>query len=260
MSCGNFFSFNLVTARGTELSSTSNDAFYPVENIQHDHTTKVYRSQIGVNTASVTFDFKTIEPVDSIVIAPSSVDGWGFSGAMTIEANGTANFSSPAFTTTLTPNYDFNLGIKELGSVQSYRFWRITASGVGDYVEFSKIFIGSKLTLANNNIDFGWSFQLRDNSAIVTNRYRQRFIDTINTEKVISASYKLLDISEVETLMGMFDDHGVHKPFFMVVDNSESIITNKERFAGYFYFDTSPTILNNSFALYDATIKLGEGL
>ena len=261
MSCVSYFSFNLVQATGTEFTASSVDEFFPATNIAHDFTTKVYRSQEGVTSAQVIMDFKTIEPIDSILVAPNSIDGFGFSGDLIIEANATADFSSPAYSTTLTPSYKFNFGVKALNTPESYRFWRVSGTNpAGNFVEFSKFFFGSKLELGTNNIDFGWSFENRDTSRVQLNRYAQQFIDRIGSSKRITANYKLLNITEVETLMDLFDYHGTSRPFWMIVDENETIINDQERFAGYFYFTRRPRIINSSFALYDCQIDLEEAL
>jgi hypothetical protein len=261
MSCASFLSGNLVTAPGTTLSASSEDAlFYPVTNIQSAFTTKVWRSAEGVNAANVVFDFKTIDAVDYLAVTPSSIDGAGFSGLVTFEANQTSNFTSPAFTTTLEFNNDFQLGLKKLSADESYRFWRVSVSGTGNYVELSKIYIGKSTTLASNNIDFGWTIENRDTSRLKLNRYRQKFIDIIGNQTFLRANYKLLNIAEFETIMTVFDANGISKPLWFVVDESETIISDQERFAGYFQFRRRPRVRNSSFGLYDLSVELEQAL
>lgn len=258
MSCFNFFSYNIATAPSTVITAENEDPFYPATNIQHNHTTKVFRTTTGINSCAIIFDLKTTEDIDSILVAPNALEGFGYT-SITIEANATNEWSSPAFTTTLTVSAEFNLGVKTF-SAQSFRFWRLTFGTSGNYVEVSKVFIGKKTTLDNNSIDFGWTYTNTDNSIEKLNRYKQKFIDTTVNEKSISASYKLLSIEEVETLMGVFDYHGKSIPVWNVVDLGGNIISNVERFAGYFYFDGSPVIKNTNFGLYELSIKLEEAI
>jgi hypothetical protein len=254
------FTYNLVTQESTDITSTSDDAFFPVENLKHDFSTKVYRSLNGVLSASVIFDFKTIEPIDSLLYQPSFIDGFGFTGSLTFEANATPNFSSPAFTTTLVPNQEFELAFKRLSPAQSYRYWRVTASNAGKYVELSKIFMGKSFSLPNNNIDFGWSYIKDDNSRFKTNRYRQKFIDEIGEQDKIDARFNLLTTDEFQLLNDELDSVGIRKPFWVIIDENEIIIDDLERFAGRFYMRSKPKVINQVFRNYNLRLVIEEAL
>lgn len=258
MSCADWMDFNLITATGTTLLASTEDALFPVENIQHDHTTKVFRTPVGTLSATVVFDFKTTEPVNYLLYTPSSIDGVGFAGTLLFEANATNEWSSPAFSTTLAMNNTFDIGIKRLASDESYRFWRVTASNTGQFVELSKIFIGKSTTFTTNAIAPGWTRENRDLSRNKKNRFGQKFTDKIGNQEFYRVTYKLLDISEVETLLDMTDLIGNHTPFWFILDRGENIITDQERLAGYFTFRNRPRTRNSSFALYDMSLSLEE--
>lgn len=258
MSCIKFMSFNLAAQPVTEYTPSSEDSFFPATNIGHDFTTKVWRTPEGTTSGNVIFDLKTIEDVDTILVVPNSVNGFSYS-SLTIEANATPNFAAPAFSTTLTPNLELEMGIKTIAT-QSFRFWRITPNTAGDFVELSKVFIGKAIELANNGIDFGWTFENKDRSIISLNRYAQKYIDRINDQKNITASIKLMNVAEVETMLDIFEYHGEDIPIWIVINENETIINDAERFSGYFYFRGRPKIVNSAFGLYDTTFQLEEAL
>ena len=258
MSFIQFFPTNLVTKDETIITVNNEDPFYPASNLRHPFTTKTYRTQEGTTTMQIVFDFKTAEEIDSCLIVDNSLDGFGFLSPVTIEANATSNFTSPAFTTTLSPSAKFGFG--HVGfATQEYRFWRVTLTST-EYVELSNIYLGTKVQLTTNNIDFGWSYQNFDRSKFISNRYGQRFVDVINSQKRIRANFNLLNISEAEQIMDMFNEIGKTTPIWCVVDDSETIISDKERFAGYFYMDQRPTFTNSSFGLYDVSFQFRQAL
>ena len=258
MSRMKFYPYNFVTREETDIVVSSEDAQFPKENIKHPFTTKVFRTPSGTDTVNIDFDIKTTDDIDTVMVVRSSTGEFGYHGTVTIKANGTNNFTSPAFTTTLTPNETFGFGHVEF-STQSYRFWRLEFEST-DYVEVSKIFIGKSVKLDNNNIDFGWSYQNKDRSKFVTNRYGQKFVDIINNEKIIQAQFNLLNIEEVETILSVWDEVGSRNQLWAVVDDTETIISDKERFAGYFTMDQRPVVTNGSFGLYDLSFSLREAL
>jgi len=253
-----FFNFNLVTQDTTTTNATSENALFPTENTKDPRTTKGWRSATGTNSASITFDFKTIEAVDSVLIKGDHLQGFGFS-TIVIEGNSTSDFSSPAFTNSLLiPNFEFNFGFVTF-TAESHRFWRLTISGGGAFVELNNVFIGSFVQMADNNIDFGWTFLDDDLSKIQRNRYNQLFIDKITRQRSINgAKIKLMNKTEVDQLLGIYDFNGTTEPIWVIVDESEIIINDFERFAGPFYMVNKPEIINSAFSLYDTTLNLRE--
>ena len=260
MTCANFYPLNHIEESYTRITSNSENSFFPLANLKNVLSTKLFRTQVGTTTAEVVFDFRSLKDVDAAIIQAPTVGTFGFSGAVTVEANGTNNFTSPAFTTTITPNYSLGLGITVFGSTESYRFWRVSVSTTSQYVELGNIYLGPKVTLSNNNIDFGWKYDLDDRSSMATNRYGQKYIDKINDQIKITARYRLLTTEELETLLNVFDFAGQNYPIYFEVDPGEMIISDRERFAGRFYFTARPKITNNAFRLWDTNITLEESL
>lgn len=184
--------------------------------------------------------------------------GVGFTGSLTIEANGTSNFTSPAYSTSLTFDPQFNLGFKFLPTKQNYRYWRVTGTGT-DYLELSNIFIGQYIEM-ENDMELGWSFQENDRSKTVENRYGQQFTDELNSRKDLNGSHKLLEKEEAELLSVMWDYCGKNKPVWVVMDSEEAISLHAGRYAGLFNFTDRPRIRNNHYALYDTNTTLKEAI
>lgn len=257
MSGVKYFNYNLVTQPSTVITAGNENSLFPASNIADARATKVFRTETGTLTTNIVFDFQTTESVDSILYRGHKLDGLGLSGSITIEANATDSWSSPSFSTTLTPDATFNFGFVNF-STESYRFWRITATASSGYLELGKIFIGAKVELANNNIDYGWTIEEKDLARVSKNSYGQKFIDTKTTQKMIKASLKLLTKSELDTMLAVFDSNGTHTPVWVVIDSDEVIVNDLERFAGYFYFDKNPTVKNDHFSLYSLNLSLSE--
>lgn len=258
MSAGLYYIGNLVQQDQTSIVASNEDAFYPAENLKHFHTTKTYRTQVGTLSSIVVFDFKTTETINTVMAVADATGGFGYN-SVTIEANATNEWSSPAFISTLTLNHEFGLGHVEFAN-QNYRFWRLTFSGAGEYLEVSKIYIGKKTDMGTNTLSYNWTIQDKDLSTEKVGRYGQKFIDRIIKNKVISGSYKALNKTELDILFDVFDEVGTHTPFFFLTDLDCGLVNDFERIGGYFYFNDMPKITNVNFGLFETSINLEEAI
>ena len=247
--------YNLVDQDTTVLTASDENAFYPVENIQDPRSTKVFRSSSA--SASVVFDFITTEDIDLICVRPNIRTGFGFTGSLTIEANPTDSWGGgAAYSTTLTPNSDYNFGFLNLAATESYRFWRITGTGTS-YLELSNIFFGQKFQ-AGKNFSFNWTFNNTDNSKLTKNKWGDVFIDDYGSLKNINGEVKLLTSTEREAINEHFNYTGKTKPFVVIMDNLELFSTDAEEFAGFFRFKARPGFNNLAFGYFNTKLQLIE--
>ncbi len=254
-----FYYFNLLTQEETTatISSGGEDAFYPVSNLKHPHALKTFRSS-GSVTSVIVFDFQTAVTADTFLAVGSSIGTLDLT-AVTIEANATNVWSGPAFTTTVTDfDYAANFASKTFSAAQTYRYWRLTLTGTSGYVEIGKMFLGSAVTLASNNISIGFEYGSEDLSETVKGRYGQRFIDVITDVKTFSGSIGLMTTAETETIEDMYTYCGTSEPLWVVVDPDELIVINKDVLSGYFYFKSRPKFTNDFFGLYSTEMELEE--
>jgi hypothetical protein len=255
MSNVKFLSLNLCTQPTTVITASTAESFYPASNLKDPRTTKKFRST--ASSANIVFDFITAEIINTIAIKADSLGaGFGFTGDLTLELNATDSWGSPAFTIDITPSELHNIGYETFAN-QEYRFARLVATG-SSYVELSNIFIGQYTQLANNNIDFGWSYVNTDLSRITKNTYGQKFIDQKNFQKEISASFKLLNVTEFTTISDLYDLHGKTEPIWFIVDEGETIVDARERFINQFYFNGDLVFKNSAYGLYDTSFALEE--
>jgi hypothetical protein len=253
-----FCYFNLITQDETEidLSSGGEDAFYPLTNLMHPHALKTYRSS-GSVTAVIVLDFQTAATFDSFLAVGSSIGTLDLT-AVTIEANATNVWTSPAFSTTVTDfDYAANFASKFF-TAQTYRYVRLTLTGTADFVEVGKLFLGSAATLTSNNVSIGFKTVTRDLSTVDVGRYGQRFIDEITDQRQFTGSIGLMTTTEQATIQAMYDYCGTTRPVWFVLDPDELILANKDVLSGYFYFTERPGFTNDFFGLYSTQFTLDE--
>lgn len=240
------------------ISASTENSLFPASNIQHDFRTKVFRSTS--NSDSVVFDLGSIEDVDHVAICDNWQDGFGVT-AVTIEANATDSWGAPAFSTTMTLDTTFGVSIKALSSTQSYRYWRLVLTSTLGYCELSHVFIGKASSVSTNGVSYGWSYRNNDLKNTSRSRYGQEFIDAITTQKELSnLSFKVMNTTEIDKIFEVYDNRGTTKPLYVKVgDDTNTIISNEDRFNGLYKITSAPSVSNPSaFGLYDVTLSVRE--
>ena len=257
-----FFYYNLATLSTTTVTASDEDVFYPASNLQHMHTVKEWRTNDGTLSATIVFDMQTPVNVDSFLMVGNNSTGNLQVATIKVEGNPTDVWTSPGYdsgTLNLDSNeLEENFYYLDIGSTQTYRYWRITVTNGTDYVGFSNCFLGEKVELTNNAFRYGWSWNRKDRSTVQEGRYGQRFIDRISDQKMITGEFEYLNTTEFGTLETLTNYCGVYRPVWLMIDVDEEIVAKRELFGGYFLFDQRPTFINSAYSLYNTKFELTE--
>jgi hypothetical protein len=250
MSCLQFFSGNLID-QATFTPSTENLNF-PASNLKDARRSKVFRTTS--NTSILILDFQETSEIDSIFIVDNPRNGFGVS-TLSFDLNATSNFTSPAYSDSLTFSTVHGLGYK-LFTQQNYRFARLNLTSALGYCELSKVFLGKHIDLWRGP-NFNWSYQNKDISTVKENRYGQKFIDIIGRQKVLNISLTLLNKDQLDQIFSLYDDKGTTKPFFVTIGD-DAMVNDHRRFSGMVYLNSVPTITNTSFGRYSLSLSMEE--
>jgi len=245
---------NLVDQDATIITASTEDAFYRASNLKDPRTTKKFRTT--ATSGNVVFDFITTEAVDTIMVRGDALSGRGFTGTLTVEANATDSWGSPAYTSTLTFSDDNNIGFNVLTSDESYRYWRIVGSGTS-YLELSNICIG-KSFIPGKNMGNNFSYEQRDLSSSETNAYGQEFFIERNTRDHAKLAFKFLTVAELDSFITMLAATGKTKPIWMIPDNAAFFSPDKYVFSSQFYFKKRPPYRHSIKGLWSLTLDLAE--
>lgn len=235
------------------LTASSENALFPVKNIKDPRRTKVFRS--NSNQTSVVFDFMETSQFDSFLITDNWVHGFGISTIL-IEANGTDEWSSPPFSTTMTFSTKHHIGIKELEEVQSYRFVRMTFNSTLDYCELANLFIGMKMK-PSRGLNRSWTFKDDDLSTVKENRYTQKFVDINGRQRIFAGQINNLDNANIEKIRDITDIKGKVKPLFVKIGCAETM-GDIDRYTAMVYFSSIPSNTNRFYQNWGLPINLEE--
>lgn len=250
MSSFELYRTNLVEQ--STITASSTNALYTVSNIKDYRRSKVWRSTSS--TASIVFDFNETSIVDSFFIVPDKRSGFGVS-TVTLEFNGTNEWSSPAATEVITLSDIHGLGFKTF-TAKEYRFCRMVLTSSLPYCEIANVYLGQKMDLGRG-VSFGWTYKDDELSQSKLNRYGQKFTDIILRQKTISGALRLMDKDKLTKFFEIYDYCGESKPFFMYLGCNETI-DSPLRFSGMFFFNDIPTITNTNFNKYNLSFTAKE--
>lgn len=130
----NFVKGATITALTENPDYTFTDAF------NDDRLSRVART-VSDTSQTIIFDL-----LSAVVVSKLMIQKHNFTSGvtLTLEANATNVWTAPSYTTSLTYSADYIY--KDLVTPQTYRYWRLSisdASNPDDYIEISKVYLGS---------------------------------------------------------------------------------------------------------------------
>lgn len=253
----NFLSDNRMLQATLSMDTGTENAQFPLTNLQNDFTTKVFRS--NENTCSILVDIGASEAIDSVAVVGSAITGLGFT-SMSIYGSPTTDFSgSTEVVVDLSAQYNF--GFNLFTSTGSHRYWLIEVTNTaGDYVELSNIYLGINEQITTNGINTeSFVFTEVDNVNISLNDYGQKFIDKVNKIKYLSGNVQYVNSTEFTTMNDLYVQNGKSTPVWFILDCEDTLGTDsKYIFSGYFYFQTDFQWKGAGPGLYNVSLSFME--
>ncbi len=251
MSGINFLSDNLVNDADLTITTGSENAQFPLDNIQNVSTAKKFRST--GNTVVIELDLQQTRDIDTIAIVGDATDQLGVT-AVSVKTSVTTDFSLST-PIPITISSEHNIGYEFITEV-THRFVEVTFTGTGSFAEVSNMFIGKRINLIQNNFSINsFRYGYDDNSRVRQNRYGQSFIDELPLRKNLSGTMEFATKNEQETLDDMFIRHGRHEPLWIIVDNASAGMNEGQfKLAMYSYLNRVPEWASTGGQTWNANI------
>jgi len=232
------------------------NAQFPLTNIEKDFTTKVFRS--NETTIEILVDLQATATIDAFAIVGSSSTGLGFT-TISIQGSGSTDFSgSPVITIDMSAEHNF--GFKLFTGV-AFRFWKLSITrSSGSYIELSNIYLGSKSQLDQNGLSSAsFSYINMSNAKISRNRFGQKFIDRYNNINEIAGDIEFCNSAEFDLIDAVYLQHGTTTPLWVIPDPDGTLASDGEfLFSGYYYFADNPEWTSVTTGLFNTSITLTE--
>lgn len=251
-----FLSNNHVLGASFSMLVGSQNAQFPLTNIDKTFTTKVFRS--NESTCTIQIDLGSSQSIDTIMLVGSNVEGLGITSA-TVEFSPTTVFPGTSIET-IDLSQGHNVGFKYFTS-GSYRYAKLVLTGT-TYCELSNLYIGARTEFDQQNLDVGsFSYQSKENFKATANKYGQQFIDKYNKTQTISGEMKYLNHVERESLDDLYAELGNTIPVWFILDSDgclSSDTSSKYLFSGYYYLTGAMQFKSAAPGLFNTSIKLIE--
>lgn len=207
------------------------------------------------------FDFGWITPITFVALISDVATSFplSFNATVTLQGNNVADFTSPAFSKTLTVTdagiYEFNINDPEV----SHRFWRLNIidkfnSVLGPFLEFGNIYMGDFQTLELRNISAGFDDTLVDPSIRSESEGGVLFFDKrTKFTRLSSIPLQFLEDADKQIIKDVFRTVGITEPFYVSLDPELLINNDITEFTKFVLFDSEPTF-NSQGACYFSTI------
>lgn len=247
-----FYSQNLVDI--ADLTPSTEDAQFPVSNIQDTRRTKVYRSTVA--SANIVFDFGTTQTIDSFFMVDSKNSPFNLLTA-TIQFNNVDSWGAPAISQALTLDTDFGVAKYDWTTPFNYRYARLVLTAP-TFCEVSKIFIGQRVELVEQCFAYPLNFKEVNNAVIQKNRYNQRFIDEIISYREFSGSINTMTKDELDLIFEVLDYSSVTRPIW-VDFSTANILNDPNRIAGYYFLNDEPTLSLQTGNYWNVNLSFQEG-
>jgi hypothetical protein len=234
---------------GTELYQ------FPLTNIQHEFTTKIFR--VEANACSILIDTALTTPKDTIMIVGSSVDGIGFTTA-NLYSSTTTDFTG-AVAVPIDVSSEYNIAWVQFTST-NHRYFKLEFTGTGSVTEVSNIFLGQADTLNSKGMSArSFKYNYADKAEINSNRYGNRFSTNYSKLLSMSGSFSVLEENDRQSLEEIVLLKGMTKPFFIILDKDNFLGTDsKYKFSGYFYFSSLPEFSSLSTKYFTSNFALEQ--
>jgi len=253
MSGINFLSDNFFKDATKTLTTGTENAQFPVSNLDNDSPSVKFRS--NGNTVILEVDLQQTRDIDTLALVGDPTSAFGMT-TVTYKTSVTTDFTlSPINVVTLDPSQ--NMGLSYITEV-THRYVEISFIGQGSYVELGHIFIGKRINLTQNSFSissFGYGYN--DRSKVRTSEYGQKFINELPLVKSLSGTMEFCTKAEQETLDDMFIKHGKHEPLWVIVDkDSEAINEGATKLTAYGYMGGVPSWSASGGQTYNADIEI----
>lgn len=219
-----------------------------------------YASRIAIHTEeSVTFDMRTTEPVDSVVLLWAKGEyRLSDTAIVKVQANATNTWDSPGVNETLELNDTYEIASHHFADSQTFRYWRIVVSDPSNanlYVSLGVAIIGQSEILTNT--ENGFVYSQTDNSKITQTDFGQEYVDEYPMFANLTLNFKMMEFDVAEALLRLYSQIGSRRPVFIAIDPTDAIF-GRDCFAIYGKFGSTLALTHYFSDVFQTGLSIRE--
>lgn len=252
-----FLSENLFDTASLSLTTGSENAQFPLENLKNDSPSIKFRS-VGA-TAVILIDLLATRDIDYVAVAADPLTSFLINSA-SVKTSSTTDFSA-SMAHAIDLSEEQAIGFVNLDEV-SHRYVELTLVGSADFTELGKVFIGKGLNIPLNSFSIGsFKYKTRDRSSTRENKYGTKFTDVLNQQKDLGGTIQYCTKDEQEQIDDMMIRHGQAYPLWLILDSQNQAMNNgKFKLTIYGYLETDPEWKADGGQLYSVDMLLRQAI
>jgi len=213
-------------AKTATLTKNSEDAAFPVSNIQHEFRTKEYRTT-GLTSEWVVIDLGSAQSVTMLAIMNHNFQS---GGTYKLQGNATDSWGTPSVDITLTYNAT---NLFHYMTAQTYRYWRILMTNTtGTYISLGRVMLGSYFQPAKS-FDIGsYSNRIVDLATSSQSIGGQIHSDVKNYYHEIALTFSHITATDRDNWVTMFETILTHQAIVLTVDTTSTSTINATTYYG----------------------------
>jgi hypothetical protein len=254
------------TLRETQTTDAAWDMLGYTNGTDHAGTSFLADHSRNHTHESVVWDFGGTMAGDFFALIGQINEVFTISNVATISLKASAvnNFTSPAFTATLTRTDDGIFAFNDATSSPAYRYWEFkfidrenTIGPTG--FSISHIYLGDYDTLTQTNVAKGFEKNLVDLSEMSTSQAGSRFFKT-QSKYWTFQNTQIQQMTEAERIVyqDFFQLFGVHTAFYFSLDSSVVVSSAINELTKFVRFGSAPKFENLIRDIYTMTFSLDE--
>jgi hypothetical protein len=206
-------------ADSATLTESTQNAYYPAENIQYMDKEKVWKTSGAQAAETLLFNLGSAKSVTACVVAGHDFDGTETN--IKIQGNATDSWGSPTVNETLT--YAAGTFAKTFAGA-SLQYWRLifTKANATDIKSIGRVYLGAHVTVdAPDHAGIGWSIEPLDD--VSDSIGSKRYASNRGHRNNFSIPFSNLTETDVAKLRTIFDAHLSHTPLWFQIDTNSPL-------------------------------------
>lgn len=184
------------------ITASSSYAGNEAENLLDTRLSKIWQSDTST-TNTVVFSFASAQSITTMAVAGHNLTS---ACTVTVQANTTNSWITPAWSTTITVYSNVMLNFQS--SAQSYRYWRFVFAGQAS-IEIGRIWLGNYIQITPSSL-LGFTVTKRRSDLVAYGRGRQKYASPGVGWREFNLSFPRTVSTTLSNIETMFDTVGSH--------------------------------------------------
>lgn len=250
------------------LSQTTNSIAYSIgftsitDTVTTSASANERRCHYPYEEISIDFGFNLA--IDAFIMIGKLTEEFQISQGATINilANNINSFTSPQLS--LNAEINDEGAFCFFGNFESaYRYWKIRIQDfqnpLGSSFEISNIYLGQGLFLEYRNVSTGFEFVLNDTTAMSESESGVKYFDeNYKFYNFAGLNFAILDPTNKDILLKLFQDQGISRPFYLCVDPGKQISNEISHLNRLMRFSDSPRFQQVFFKYFTVNANFTE--